>query len=269
MLQALSSVATLLLSATMVFSLPVPDGTWPVSQGSVTFDDVYTIKAGEVFDGKMQTFDRFNLTCHGQEESGNSTAVFLLEAGATLKNAIIGVNQMEGVHCDYNDCTIENVWWDDVCEDALSVKGGNAASVTRVLGGGARYADDKVIQHNGLALPEHPQRVCRPRDHQGAARGPKREYRDDERKLQRRGCLAQHLRQTGAENYTECGWSRGVQKGGHPLILGNGPKNPVCQYSMNDIHLVNGKGGLQQQQDQQQQEKMPGTREKNAISSAS
>lgn len=114
MLQSLTSVVTLLLSATMVPGLPVPDGTWPVSTGSVTFDKVYTVKTGEVFDGKMQTFDRFNLTCQGQQESGNSTAVFQLEAGATLKNVIIGVNQMEGVHCDFGDCTIENVWWDDV-----------------------------------------------------------------------------------------------------------------------------------------------------------
>ncbi|CAK5042608.1 unnamed protein product [Aphanomyces euteiches] len=33
-------------------------------------------------------------------------------------------------------CTIENVWWDDVCEDALSIKGGSASSVAQVIGGG-------------------------------------------------------------------------------------------------------------------------------------
>lgn len=49
------------------------------------------------------------------------------------------------MHCE-GSCTIENVWWVDVCEDALSLKGdGNAM----IKGGGAQAAEDKVIQHNG------------------------------------------------------------------------------------------------------------------------
>ncbi|KAG2504638.1 hypothetical protein JM16_009328 [Phytophthora kernoviae] len=126
----------------------VPDGTWPTSTGTVTYTEPYTIKAGEVFDGKMQTFDRSDITC-SEGEGQKDTAVFLVEAGGTLKNAIIGKNQKEGVHCDDHDCTIENVWWDDVCEDALSIKGGSASSVTTVTNCGARYASDKVVQHNG------------------------------------------------------------------------------------------------------------------------
>ncbi|KAG2502256.1 hypothetical protein JM16_009879 [Phytophthora kernoviae] len=116
--------------------------------GTVTYTEPYTIKAGEVFDGKMQTFDRSDITC-SEGEGQKDTAVFLVEAGGTLKNAIIGKNQKEGVHCDDHDCTIENVWWDDVCEDALSIKGGSASSVTTVTNCGARYASDKVVQHNG------------------------------------------------------------------------------------------------------------------------
>uniref|UniRef100_A0AAV1TPQ7 Probable pectate lyase F n=1 Tax=Peronospora matthiolae TaxID=2874970 RepID=A0AAV1TPQ7_9STRA len=54
-----------------------------------------------------------------------------------------------GVHCEHGDCLVQNVWWNDVCEDALSIKGGSASSVTRVIGGGARSAADKVVQHNG------------------------------------------------------------------------------------------------------------------------
>ncbi|TDH68758.1 hypothetical protein CCR75_000147 [Bremia lactucae] len=86
----------------------------------------------------------------GQKESGWQTAVFVLEPGATLTNVIIGKDQMEGVHCEHNECTLVNVWWDDVCEDALSIKGGSDSSVTKVIGGGARSAEDKIIQHNGL-----------------------------------------------------------------------------------------------------------------------
>ncbi|EGZ07039.1 pectate lyase [Phytophthora sojae] len=133
MLQFLGSAATFVLAASIVTGLPVPDGTWPA---------IYVVKSGEVFDGGMKTYDRSDITCLGQTESnGTSKAVFEVQPGATLKN---------GVHCEMSDCTIENVWWEDVCEDALSINGGDASSVSRVLGGGARYADDKVIQHNGF-----------------------------------------------------------------------------------------------------------------------
>uniref|UniRef100_A0AAV1TLX7 Probable pectate lyase F n=1 Tax=Peronospora matthiolae TaxID=2874970 RepID=A0AAV1TLX7_9STRA len=109
---------------------PMPDGSWPTSQGNEYLSAPYTVKRGEVFDGKMKTFQRSNVKCRGQEESGWQTAVFVIQAGGTLKNVI-------------------NVWWNDVCEDALSIKGGSASSVTRVIGGGARSAADKVVQHNG------------------------------------------------------------------------------------------------------------------------
>jgi hypothetical protein len=61
------------------------------------------------------------VSCTGQAEGGDSDAVFILKDGATLKNAIIGEDQIEGVHCE-GSCTIENVWWAAVCEDALSLK---------------------------------------------------------------------------------------------------------------------------------------------------
>ena len=64
------------------------------------------------------------------------------------KNILTAVDQIEGVHCK-GSCTIENVWWVDVCEDALSLKGdGNAM----VKGGGAQSASDKVVQHNGKGV---------------------------------------------------------------------------------------------------------------------
>jgi hypothetical protein len=114
----------------------------PASKGSVTYKTAKSISG--TFDGGLKTYGR-GVKCGGQAEGGNSDAVFLLADGATLKNAIIGKDQSEGVHC-LGACTIENVWWDAVCEDALTFKGdGNG----KVIGGGARGADDKVIQHNG------------------------------------------------------------------------------------------------------------------------
>lgn len=50
-------------------------------------------------------------------------------------------------------------------------------------------------------------------------------------------------------NYTECASSFGVNKSGvKPVILSNGPKYPVCQYSYGDVHIVQGDESAQQQQ---------------------
>lgn len=53
--------------------------------------------------------------------AGQSDTVFVLRAGATLKNVVIGANQGEGVYCLGGGCTIENVWFEQVCEDAISI----------------------------------------------------------------------------------------------------------------------------------------------------
>lgn len=115
----------------------------PASKGSVTYSSAKTISG--TFDGGYKTYGR-GVSCTGQAEGGDSDAVFILENGATLKNAIIGKDQIEGVHCK-GSCTIENVWWAAVCEDALTFKGDGDGVVK---GGGATGAEDKVIQHNGL-----------------------------------------------------------------------------------------------------------------------
>lgn len=88
-------------------TLPVP-----ASKGSVTYSSPKSISG--TFDGGLKTYGR-GVSCTGQAEGGNSDAVFILENGATLKNAIIGKDQIEGVHCK-GSCNIENVWWVDVCE---------------------------------------------------------------------------------------------------------------------------------------------------------
>lgn len=116
----------------------------PASKGTVNYSAPQKISGS--FDGGMKTYGRSNGKCNGQSEGGQADTVFLLNDGATLQNAIIGENQAEGVYC-LGACTIKNVWWTKVCEDALSLKGnGNVL----IQGGGARGASDKVIQHNGI-----------------------------------------------------------------------------------------------------------------------
>ena len=86
----------------------------PPSSGSVTLDEPQSVGAGETFDGEMQTFGR-GIECGGQDEGGESDTVFVVEEGGVLSNVIIGADQSEGVYC-MGACTIENVWWEAVCE---------------------------------------------------------------------------------------------------------------------------------------------------------
>jgi hypothetical protein len=93
----------------------------------------------------MSTTELIN---HPDIKTGSADAVFLLHEGATLRNVIIGKNQMEGVHCK-GHCTLEYVWFEDVCEDAISIKEDKPGKETWIIGGGAYKAGDKVVQHNG------------------------------------------------------------------------------------------------------------------------
>lgn len=96
------------------------------------------------FDGGNVRFERKSGAC-GSGEGGEADTVFVLNNGATLQNVVIGKNQMEGVYCK-GACTINNVWFEDVCEDAISGKGSGTVTIR---GGGAKNASDKVVQHNG------------------------------------------------------------------------------------------------------------------------
>ncbi|KXH47551.1 pectate lyase [Colletotrichum nymphaeae SA-01] len=119
----------------------------PASSGTSVLKAAQTVAAGASFDGGMKAFDR-GVSCTGQAEGGDSDAVFILEKGAKLSNVIIGPNQIEGVHCN-GGCTLDNVWWAAVCEDAFTIKNQDAGETTTITSGGAFGAEDKVLQHNG------------------------------------------------------------------------------------------------------------------------
>ncbi|KAJ4371191.1 hypothetical protein N0V83_004407 [Neocucurbitaria cava] len=120
--------------------------TFPSASGTTNLPAAKTVAASASFDGGMKLWDRSSNTCEGQSEGGDSDAIFILEDGATLSNAIIGPNNGEGVHC-MGTCTLNNVWWTDVCEDAATFK--QKSGTSYVNGGGAKNAEDKVLQHNG------------------------------------------------------------------------------------------------------------------------
>ncbi|RYP87426.1 hypothetical protein DL769_000522 [Monosporascus sp. CRB-8-3] len=143
-----SKLITLLAALPATLACLGYDGGVPKPAGTVHSDKVIEVKAGQVFDGAWKKYDRGSGACNGQSEGGDADAVFLLREGATLKNVIIGKDQSEGVHCD-GHCTLEFVWFEDVCEDAITIKNDTPGKETWIIGGGAYHASDKVVQHNG------------------------------------------------------------------------------------------------------------------------
>ncbi|KIK59180.1 polysaccharide lyase family 3 protein [Collybiopsis luxurians FD-317 M1] len=124
---------------------------WPTAPLTSSLSKAVTIAAGQTFTPSQAytRYDRGSGACKGQSEGGDSDAVFLLEEGATLSHVIIGANQAEGVHC-LGSCTLDHVYFEDVCEDAITIK--QSSGTSRINYGGAKHAEDKVVQHNGGGL---------------------------------------------------------------------------------------------------------------------
>ncbi|KAG7377590.1 hypothetical protein PHYPSEUDO_011406 [Phytophthora pseudosyringae] len=226
-------VAAAAFFAATASAASVPDGTWPTSQGDVTYTEPYTVAA------------RGERGVHCCVQGGGRRH---------LKNVIIGADQMEGVHCDDSDCTIENVWWDDVCEDALSIKGGSASSVSTVTGGGARNAADKVIQHNGYGTVKIDSfyaedfgklyrscGICGDKQRfvtvsNVYAVNPGKSIVTVNENYGDEATLSNIYIKADDDSYAVCAWSQGSEDG-EPTELGDGIKDPLCQYSESDIHV--------------------------------
>ncbi|MGD9211757.1 MAG: RICIN domain-containing protein [Desulfobacteraceae bacterium] len=114
---------------------------------TIHISETIVVGEGETYDGGGDTIVASGMGDGSQDESQDP--IFKLQKGATLKNVIIAAPGCDGVHC-YGNNTVENVVWEDVGEDALTVKDGDSASsnTVTVSGGSAYYADDKVFQLN-------------------------------------------------------------------------------------------------------------------------
>ncbi len=81
------------------------------------------------------------------EDGEDQVTVFEVEDGVTVKNLIIagGLPAGNGIVCRGN-CTLDHVYWEDVCEDAATnTKDGATMTLDHVI---ALHASDKVFQHN-------------------------------------------------------------------------------------------------------------------------
>jgi pectate lyase len=136
--------------ATTPASGPSCSTTLPAANGKTTVTATITVSGTKDYSMQQLCADPDKLGPGDQSES--QKPVIQMEAGAVLKNVIIGgsgCSAADGVHCEKGSCTLENVWFGDVGEDAISFKGSDKNQVMTINGGGAFSASDKVIQHNG------------------------------------------------------------------------------------------------------------------------
>jgi pectate lyase len=115
-----SSIAALPVLVPVVLACLGYEGGVPTPTAHYSNSAVIEVAAGQVFDAGWAKYDRGSGACNGDSEGDWKDAVFYLHSGATLKNVIIGANQAEGVHCD-GPCTLQFVWFEDVCEDAITI----------------------------------------------------------------------------------------------------------------------------------------------------
>ncbi|KAG8911781.1 hypothetical protein FRC01_005525 [Tulasnella sp. 417] len=248
-----TKTSTTTIKTTTTTGGSVPTGittTLPASSGYSALPTASVITG--TFDGGMKRYGRISGSCQEQTETGEADAVFILQAGATIQNVIIGANQAEGIYCR-GPCTVKNVWWADVCEDAITIKQTGAGDISYIIGGGAFHAEDKVVQHNGAGTVSI-----------------KNFYVNDFGKLYGScgNCSTGYTRHVIIDNVAMingtigvsvnsnfgdtatitnvctngkpsatnvCCWYQGNTTGGEPIKAGCGPNGNICNYSLSSV----------------------------------
>jgi pectate lyase len=120
--------------------------TWPTATGSPV--NISGTKKVTDYDGKGALHDGDLNDCTvGDQDS--TDAMFEVADGGSVKNVIFGKKIGDGIHC-LGSCTIENVWFPYVCDDAITINIDGASSGTSsIKNSGFKGARDKTIQHNG------------------------------------------------------------------------------------------------------------------------
>nr|ADW77535.1 pectate lyase [Heterodera glycines] len=121
---------------------------WPKATSEETVDATIKVSGG-VKDFGFKRLTASSALGSGDQSEGQK-ALIRAEKNAVIKNLIIGQNGADGIHC-YDGCTLQNVWWEKVGEDAATFRSSSGCkeySFT-VTGGGVKNAKDKVFQMNG------------------------------------------------------------------------------------------------------------------------
>jgi pectate lyase len=120
---------------------------WPAASSSTSVAVSSTRQVSGTYDGMLQRFVGSGPLGTGGQQEGQAP-LFELANGATLRNVILGSPAADGIYCQ-GSCTLENVWWEDVGEDAATFRGSSSSQTMTVRCSGAKGATDKVFQHNG------------------------------------------------------------------------------------------------------------------------
>jgi hypothetical protein len=98
------------------------------------------------YDGKMALHEGNLNDCTTGDQS-STTPIIEIADGGTVKNVIFSAHVGDGIHC-LGSCTIDNVWFNFICDDAITMLGGSGKTAT-ITNSGFKGARDKTIQHNG------------------------------------------------------------------------------------------------------------------------
>jgi hypothetical protein len=132
-------------------------GTTPPPTGSITGSSCSTggaqttvnatirVTSG-TYDGGCQRFNAGSGLGDGGQSEGQDP-VFRVENGATLRNIVIGMNGADGIHT-YNGAVLDNIYWMNVGEDAMTIKSSGTTTVSNIEG---YDAEDKFFQVNAAS----------------------------------------------------------------------------------------------------------------------
>jgi len=131
-------------SVTVSSTCKIP--TWPNPTGSTV--NISGTKSVTNYDGGGALHEGDGNDCTiGDQDS--TKAMFEVADGGSVKNVIFGKKVGDGIHC-LGSCTIDNVWFPYICDDAITINvDGTASAASTISNSGFKGARDKTIQHNG------------------------------------------------------------------------------------------------------------------------
>lgn len=112
---------------------------------TVTIKSTINVAAGATYDGKGNTIKADGMGDGSQKEG--QKPFFKLNAGSTVKNVILAAPGVDGIHY-YGNGTIDNVTWQDVGEDAATIKKAGTCTMKNSKGSSAY---DKFGQANAAS----------------------------------------------------------------------------------------------------------------------
>jgi pectate lyase C len=110
-----------------------------------TVNETIRVTSG-TYDGGCRRFNAGSGLGDGGQSEGQDP-VFRVENGATLRNVVIGNNGADGIHT-YNGAVLDNIYWMNVGEDAMTIKSSGTTTVSNIEG---YDAEDKFFQVNAAS----------------------------------------------------------------------------------------------------------------------